>query len=90
MARVLKRLFVLVALDERESLVAYEFLSKKLTISSVDILSEEFTCNALRRKSEEVLVILAGIRLFIEMALICLLRSASVLAFQGVWPVSIS
>ena len=59
-------------------------------MSSADILRDALICRALSKKSEEFLEILAGMRLFIEMALICLFRSASVLALQGVWPVSIS
>ena len=67
-----------------------EPFSKKLTISSVDILSVELSWRDLRRKSDELLDMLEGMRLLMEIALICLLRSASVLAFQGVCPVSIS
>ena len=89
MALVLKRLFVLVALFESDSLVVSVFLSKKLTMSSGDILKEEFIWSVLSKKSEEILEILAGIKLLIEIAFICRFKSASVLAFQGVCPVNI-
>jgi len=84
MALVLKRLLVLVVLLVKDSFVVSELLSKKRTISSVVILREELTWSDLRRKSEELLEMLAGIKLLMEMALICLFKSASVLALQGV------
>ena len=59
-------------------------------MSSGDILREELTCSAFSRKSDEFLEILAGIKLLIDIAFICLFRSASVFALHGVCPVNIS
>lgn len=91
MALVLKRLLLRKVVEARDwSILLSRLVSKKPTISSVDILRFALSWRVLRRKSEEALEMWVGMSVLMEIALICLLRSAYVLAFQGVCPVSIS
>ena len=72
------------------SFVFYLESSKKVNIYSVDILRIWFVCRDFIKNSVVLFDKFDGIKDLIGTALICFLRSASVLALQGVWPVSIS
>jgi hypothetical protein len=63
---------------------------KNKTISSGDILRVGLSCRDLIKNYVESLDIPMGKIDLIFIALICLLRSVSVFALQGVWPVNIS